>query len=519
MPRYAEAIGLDLGSRSAKVAHVVRRRGVCTVAATARVDLPLDGPERRRALQRLAESRGWRDVPCVAVLRGDALVLRALDVPPSDPRSMRQVMSVEMKEVESLSATETLSHCAKMPGPNGHRRALLAVTRSDAVESILETHNEAGLEVADVVPAGVALLNTYSRFLNGRPGTAMLVDLARDTTDVAVVSGHSLLFSRSLPFGADALLGADTPGKSLDTWSTEIQSFLTLYRSRFQGPEHEVLSVIVSGGGAAVQGLTSNLAAVLGLEVGLMEDLPIQQGERDVAFFASAVGLALAGLGEAPVESSLLPAPLKEKQMLRGQIRYWVLSAAAALLAMTFLIMRSYRELEREKQQLAAEQQHLDQRRALADELGTYRADIEALQTKVGSLEIALRNGHLLRAVIDAVADAKAPDDWITLIADSYSYFAGTTPDEEAEGVEPHMEMEPLSPAALVFEQIVVEGYTPVEDLSTVRAMIEALREHPAIEDVDLLGDDRLREDSERDERWGPAECSLFAIEITVPQP
>ena len=74
-----------------------------------------------------------------------------------------------------------------------------------------------------------------------------------------------------------------------------------------------------------------------------------------------------------------------------------------------------------------------------------------------------------------------------------------------------------LSPAALGFEQIVVEGYTPVADLSTVRTMIEALREHPAVEDADLLGDDRLREDPERDERWAPADCQLFAIEITVP--
>ena len=63
MPRYAEAIGLDLGARSANAAHVVRRRGACTVTDTTRIDLPPDGPDRRRALRRLVESKGWLDLP------------------------------------------------------------------------------------------------------------------------------------------------------------------------------------------------------------------------------------------------------------------------------------------------------------------------------------------------------------------------------------------------------------------------------------------------------------------------
>ena len=513
MARYAEVLGLDLGSHSAKAALVVRRRGVCTVADTARIDLPPEGPERRRALQRLVETKGWAGLPCVAVLRGDALVLRALDIPPSDPRSLRQVMAVELKEVEVLSSTETLSHCVRMPSPDGHRRALLAVTRADAVEAVLETHADAGLRVVDVVPAGVALFNTCCVFLNGRPATALLVDLARDATDVVVVSGRSLLFSRTFPFGADALLETGAPRSDMDGWIAEVQACLALYGNQFRGPDCAVTSIVLGGGAGGIQGLPSRLASESGLEVRLMEERPVRPGEHEIAFFASAVGLALAGLGAGPVESSLLPAPLKERQMLRGQIRYWVMSAAAVLLALVFLAMRGYHELERAQVRLEADRALLEQRRTLARELVTYRAGIEDVQAEVGTLETALHNGELLRGVMDAVGRAKSPDDWITLIADSYSYFAGTL----RSGAMDTLEF--LRPASLGFEQLVVEGYTPVDDLSTVRTMIEALRRHPAIADVDLLGDDRLREDEDRDERWAPAECSLFAIEITVQQP
>ena len=66
------------------------------------------------------------------------------------------------------------------------------------------------------------------------------------------------------------------------------------------------------------------------------------------------------------------------------------------------------------------------------------------------------------------------------------------------------------------FNQIVLEGYTPLDDLSTVRAMIETLRESSCISDVDLLPDDKLRVNPDRDQRWAEVNSRLFAVEISV---
>jgi hypothetical protein len=371
--------------------------------------------------------------------------------------------------------------------------------------------------VVDVVPAAVALLNTFCRYAPGRPATALVVDVARDGTDMAVISGRSLLFARSIPVGADALLGAEgRNGFDLAGWAGEVQSCLALFRSQFPGPDQAVTSAVLCGGAGAIEGLPARLAEVLGLEVRRLEELQGRGGEPEAAFFATAVGLALAGLGEGPVASSLLPPVLREERMLQGQLRYWAFSAVAAVLALGLLTLRAHRQLERERTQWSAEQNDLLERRRMSEELEVYRADIERLRAKVSTVETALLNGQLLRAVMDALGRAKAPDDWITLIADAYSYFGGSV------GGTGPLEPDPgptARPAGLQFEQVVVEGYTPVEDLSTVRAMIAALRVLPAVADADLLGDDRLREDPARDALWAPAACSLFAIEITLPTP
>ena len=66
-----------------------------------------------------------------------------------------------------------------------------------------------------------------------------------------------------------------------------------------------------------------------------------------------------------------------------------------------------------------------------------------------------------------------------------------------------------------VIDQVIVEGYTPVDDLSKLQDMIETLRAHPAVETADLLPDDKVRADPVRDERWDGMLSNLFAIQIT----
>jgi hypothetical protein len=441
------------------------------------------------------------------------VILRTIELPARDPRSLRQVIQLEQREFDELAATETLSRYIRLPAATGTRRALLATTRTEAITQALALPTEIGLNVTDLVPAGIALMNAFHFTVPRAARPSLCIDLAQDVTEVVMAHRESLLFARSFAQGADALATGSEEGA--DAWISEIESCLLLYRNQYPSPQHEPERVILSGGTGSVHGLRERLAQSLGIAVYLLEDLPRKNAGGDCTYYALALGLALAGLEMGPLRLGLLPHPLRERALLRDKLRYWLLSGVAVVLALLFAVMSSHSRLRDQRRQLSAGQSQLEAYDQLQSELDQYEVRISELEAKVAPLETAVHNGRALRAVLAAVTEAKYVDDWITLIADAHSYAqAPGLLFEDPES--PLLPQDQLDPQALAIEQIVIEGYTPVEDLSTVRAMIDTLQANPAVLDADLLGDDRVREDPERDKRWAPAACRLFAVEIEV---
>jgi hypothetical protein len=150
---------------------------------------------------------------------------------------------------------------------------------------------------------------------------------------------------------------------------------------------------------------------------------------------------------------------------------------------------------------------------ALDRKLGVTESLNEQLESRVVPFRTAVENAGVLRIALESVSRAKHPDDWLSLFADAGAYFrdsgAGGVPVESTPGLD--------GGAGLV--NIIVEGFTPVDDFSTVGQMIERLHEQPGVVDADLLGDERLRDDPARDERWSDTGCSLFVIEMTLEVP
>ena len=64
-----------------------------------------------------------------------------------------------------------------------------------------------------------------------------------------------------------------------------------------------------------------------------------------------------------------------------------------------------------------------------------------------------------------------------------------------------------------------MEGYTPIKDLTILESMIEKIRNHPGIHKADLLADDKIRTNPQRETVWGELEMTLFVIQITPVHP
>jgi hypothetical protein len=121
----------------------------------------------------------------------------------------------------------------------------------------------------------------------------------------------------------------------------------------------------------------------------------------------------------------------------------------------------------------------------------------------------------MLQDLLHAVAEAKHPDDWITRMADTASYVS----DAAELLTEADWPLNEAPAFAGPIGKVVIEGYTPWADFSTVQAIIGTLRGHPAVAEADLLGDNELRIDEEQAQAWAQLGCRLFAIEITLTEP
>ena len=124
----------------------------------------------------------------------------------------------------------------------------------------------------------------------------------------------------------------------------------------------------------------------------------------------------------------------------------------------------------------------------------------------------------ILRAIVGAIASVMHQEDWLILTADSKSYFARQASvtgeaSQPADDTDAHGPREPH-----FLDGIIIEGHTPHEDFATVKTMIEKLRRIPYVDNVDLLTDDRVIRNPEREEEWENLPSRLFAVEIKIRQ-
>lgn len=543
MTLYAEVIGLDIGPRSAKVVHAARRGRRTVFLGTGRVRLSDNPEESQRVLQRFLEKHGWSGLPCVVGVSGDALLLRPVTVEASGRESIEDAVARQMEHFDSLAGPETLRVRSPIRRRGDRRRLLFAVTRQAAVQRALDRAQQADLRVVDMQPDPVALYNAVAELRPASDAPVVCLDLGWEGTEVLVGQGADILFARHIPIG-QRLLNREPGAPDSATageWLREVESCMTFYRQQAE-PLPPPRELALCGAEGLPEGLLALTLAQTGLRpldfsALLFSGQPPREGR-----WAVAVGLALAGLGRDRVPLSLLPTSLRERAVIEGQFRYWA-ALGAALLAtvlagiagMRWDVRRLGSDLQDLGEQLQTFQRQGQELEALQRANGEWRRQLHPLRT-------AVRNGEIARWMLPVTAAAKHPDDWIVRVADARSYFqtdpaspaaaaavlprtgAGSSAPGTGLRAEtappPDAAADPTAPAAPPpepgFQQMVVEGYTPVPDLSTVRGMIEKLRKDPLVAAADLLADDRVRLDPERDRQWQDANVRLFAVELTI---
>ncbi|MBN1673562.1 MAG: pilus assembly protein PilM [Kiritimatiellae bacterium] len=560
-PRHKAILGLDIGRHSVKAVRALRRGAGALITRADLLRLPADVPDKVEVIGRWLRELAPPGTPCVIGLSAQAAMFQPIELMRDDPRSYAQAAAMEMSRFNELASEPMVYGFTPVSAEDQAKRLLLCMARPSVLEEGLAAPRALAMRVTDVIPFPVALFNLARATGSLEAAPWLYADIGCTGTEVVVGNSAGLRFAGSLACGGQlfsdrlaeaagvspaqaehvktaegALNRGDAQHRAAltaaaDTWVSEMQTFLSVYRTSFGAEADQPTRLVLSGGGADLTGLREYVADRLHMQVQPVQNLACKTELNNPGRYALAAGLALAGLGLGSADVSLLPLREREELALRRQRRYWIGAAAAAVLILGVSLVGGYRDFQRMETHLKAQRATLNHCQTLAQEIEQIKAQNELTHTMMQPVGDLVRNGPLMRELIDFLNHAKGPQDWITLVSDEASYFrteaqpAGRKPPvvqrihSRLPSAPKTAADEPPPEARPAFGRIIVEGYTPKDDLSTVKELIGKLEKAPFVTSADLLPDDQLSGRTGEPRKSLPGGERPFVIDVKVAQP
>ncbi len=393
-------IGVDVGSHSVKLAVVRRQLGGLVVERVAEQPIAREAagrpPAEAIAAALAAAIEGLkvgRAVVAVGVPTQLATV-RNLDIPFSDDGRIRQVLKAEVEPHIPFAAEDIIvDYChtgVAREAPAGAEPApaptnlLITAVQKNVVGDVLALlqFDEALGDVEPVDPevTEVEFMGAFSAVRTLAPETCeggeLVVDVGAVKTSVIYARGGRPLAVRSINVGGDALARAvaDATGASFAQAEQQMRSYavpagaeepetpvaraladaLVAFRRgldqtlRFFASQVGDVAydrVVLTGGCAALGGLSAWLRGVLAKDVVVLDSLgPVKNGAGDevaVARCATAIGLALRGVGESISQQNFRQEELAYPNPLKRLVKY-LAPAVALIVAIVVAAIAAY---------------------------------------------------------------------------------------------------------------------------------------------------------------------------------
>lgn len=555
------AIGLDIGQHSIKVVQAAANGGKLRVLRAEELPLPPDLSETGSALRRWWEESRLGHTPVAAQVGGGRVLYQHLKMEPEDPRTFEQVARMEALRFSEMTDAQMEVSVSPASRQKTERQLLLCMARPDLLDLALRPVIGAGLNLINACPAPVALYNGYAALGEPIHQPTLFADLGATHTEVIVGDGQGVRFARSFALGTaqlsqslatrakipfaqaertrlQAKSAEELPGDMgtlaagfVRQWIQELNACLQLYReSRPPEPQSEnIRRLMLCGGGALWQPLQTALKADLGLPLSLPGTLPgcEQQSSQP---FVIACGLAADALGIARAPSSLLTPQIRQALNRRRNKQYWMLTSAFSVAALAMFGAATQISFQREKKQL-------DKHNSTLQRSDAIRKESEALLMKKMQVDRMLRpladfvsNSTRIRDLTLFIAREKDPEDFLTFLGDSESYLQLRLENDDDKARRTlstsrrlalqqlnRQQAEALRDARM--NRIIVEGFTRQQNLSTVKQLIEKLQTLPAVARADLLSDDLIFEDPEREAEWASTRFRRFVLDVRLVEP
>lgn len=379
-----KAMACDLGSHGAKVLVAAAGKHGVKVLRFAAAVVGEDG----EAPTPPSTAGPLRGVVCG--LSGRDMMLRYSQVPPTPDWQLRNLMDLEIAGIAQNSGGAVSADYNLLPAQDpeaGLDTVMLALAKDDALDRLQGVVKATGGSVAAFVPNCTALYNCYLKCGPVEADAVVcLAHVGHQTIDLAIVKGTDLLFARNLSSGAkvfdDAIASAFNVSErkaealkkdllDLDPQSrgrhasgaaekvalaatsaagaisSAIQSSIAFCRNQAKLPDLRIDRILLSGGGARVQGLRGFLREALRCPVEAFDpfanldlsELPPAEAQQLEAMRSEAVvalGLAVGRLDDSLYSLEILPEAVRKAQRFQ-QRTIWNLAAGAVVVGVLAL--------------------------------------------------------------------------------------------------------------------------------------------------------------------------------------
>lgn len=335
-------LGLDIGSHSIKLIEIGHAGNIKTLFAAGNIPTPpkaltssLEADHRAvaQSIRQLMKETGAKSNSVSIALPESQVFTRVIEMPALSSRELTSAISWEAEQyiplpLDQVNLDYSILRDAKSTGTDKMDVLLVACPKA-----LLEKYLSI-VEYAELVPVAaeteiIATARALARSVATIKGGVLLVSLGAQTTDLAILRGGVLAFTRSISAGGEALSRALVSGLDfnpnqaeefkrtyglekdklqgkivtavkpiMDTIVGEMKRALAFYSEKHK--DERIETILLSGGTAKLPGMVVYIAQNVGMEaqlanpwVGINKDDRFKVLENEGPTFTVAAGLSL----------------------------------------------------------------------------------------------------------------------------------------------------------------------------------------------------------------------------------
>ncbi|MFA5238546.1 MAG: type IV pilus assembly protein PilM [Phycisphaerae bacterium] len=307
---------------------------------------------------------------------------RFVKLPPVEQKRIPEIVKFEAAQQIPFDINDVQWDWQLMAEADGSETKVgIFAVKSEVVNSVLEHFARENVRVSYVQMSPMALYNyvlyDYADLGKSENHATVILDIGAENSDL-VVCTPSTVWQRCVPMGGNAFTRAIADAFKLNfekaeklkrtapmskyarqvfqamkpiftDLASEIQRSLGFYTS--SNPNTKLTKIIALGGGAKMRGLLQYLRQTLQMPVEMPDsfkklaispDVSAAKFHESVCDFGIVYGLALQGLGQAKIESNLLPRSVARSMIWAAKTKYFIAAASAILLVSLMCFGRTF---------------------------------------------------------------------------------------------------------------------------------------------------------------------------------